>query len=532
MLIVIALCVAAVAFISILMINFRPHSKEDHTVALLQRVGGLWCIMPLENSGSVTKNGFICSDEFIRITGTKCPSWGALLSFFGQTADVSFQNSVQNLLKNGHADPIHAHFNGRVYRVIMQLSQDRVKDKDSGEEYLRKDILLTLNDVTELQKVKELYDNAIEKINDLLRVLNTLPFPVWTRSSDGNLTFCNTAYAKLLETQPYQVLSRQWELVDGASAKEAKNLHKDVLLEKKAKTIEVKKKLKGEEKAYKIYEDAIEKMEQSSDEYAVVGTAIDMSDSLVAAKIQQKNAQLYSDTLNLVDLPFGVVNRAGKIIMFNKAIEKLLGVDLSANEVFVDDVLEKLRNYERLPGDVDFVTLKNMCHKWIEHCDLPFHEMWHMPFGVVLDISVSTFQNDYIMITLRDITQVLKAESRYKSLQSVWNAIIDQSRDAVLIIGIDHKIQRCSASASNILNRDAPSLIGLSVKEFLKTFATQHVLHIWQSNLEDAIELRNPHTVTISASGCTLLCEYVPLPDGWHMLRFSKCFVEERFNTL
>ncbi|MDR1597994.1 MAG: PAS domain-containing protein [Holosporales bacterium] len=541
---------SAVTLVSVFIVSSRDRKLEDPAVALLQGAAIPWCIIPLEGSNLASKTDFVCSNEFLRIMETDCPSWETLMQRLNERATYpppsetappasgnsnnkssSFQRKVQDLIKYGQADPMNAYINERIYRVSMHINQVRIVDKETGQESFHKGILLTLHDVTEVHKLKDLYDDALKKVNDLLRVLNTVPFPVWTRRQDGCITFCNMAYAKLLETHPYQVLSRQWELIDGVNAKDAKNLHKCVIEEKKGKSIEVKKKLKGEEKTYKIYEDVTDTID-SSEEYAVVGTAVDMSNTLASSKLLQKQIQLCNDALNFMETPFALVNGAGEVVMYNNAMEQLLGIKLDPSKIFMDEVLEKLRDSDSLPGDIDFVTLKDICRKWVERTNLPFRDMWHMPFGAVLNVHVTAFQDDYVIITLKDITPTLNEESRYKSLQAVWDAMIDYSKDAVLVIGIDHRIQRCSLSTSSLLGREASSLVGLSVKEFLKTFATQHVLHIWQSNLEDAIELRNPHTVTISASGDTLLCEYMPLPGGWHMLRFSKCVVEEKFNSL
>jgi PAS domain-containing protein len=512
------LSLAAIGTIVACLIAFRPRQQEDYTTVMLQNMGIPWCVLPLDASGQIQKKCFVCSNEFARIVGSKLPSWGGIASALGADRDSPFQAGMRKLLKTKEPVTVRVVVNDRTHEVsaTLYVSQER------------QSVLLTLHDVTEAYKVKERYDEALDKINDLLGILNALPFPIWTRKNNGNITFCNVAYAKILETQPYQVLSHQWELIDGPNAKDAKSLYKDVLQEKSAKAMAVKKKFKGKEREYRILEDVVAKIGPSNDEFAVVGSAIDTSEVVMS----DRDIDLYQNTLDIAEWSFCIVNRAAQVVLHNVAFEQTFGISLAREESFVDDVLNRLRGEEKLPGNMDFPTLKKLCTEWIAHEGLPFHEMWHMPSGAILNVSVTAYQNTHIMITLKDITQILNIESRYKSLQSVWNAVIDQSKDAVLIIGLDHRIQRCSACVASVLDKDASALIGLSVKEFLRMFASQHVLHIWQSNLEDAIELRNPHSVTITTQNHTLLCEYMPLPDGWHMLRFSVCPQESHTNTL
>jgi PAS domain-containing protein len=523
---IIAFSIVAV-LVMVSLATFRPQPREDYTVSLLQDGNIPWCIIPLDASGLVERRCFLCSNEFANITGSRLPSWGAIVDIFNSDKS-NFKNGIQNLLDTGQPVAIRVVVRDKTYELKARISATQIREY--GNKIVARNIILTLHDITETIKIKELYDDALEKIGNLLNVLNALPYPIWTRKNDGTLTFCNVAYAKLLETQPYQVLSRQWELIDGPNAKDAKFLHKEVLSNRNAKTIDVIKKLKGEERTFKIMEDVVTRVEPHDEEYAVVGTAIDTSEHIESAQAQ--NMALCEDALNIADWPFCVVNRDAQVVLCNTAFEHLIGVSVSKNESFIHEVLERLRDEDKLPGDIDSSELKNLCAQWLEHKNLPYHEMWHMPSGSVLNVSVSAYRKDCIMLTLKDITQILNVESRYKSLQSVWNAVVDQSKDAVLIVGIDHRIQRCSVCVKDVLDVESSSVIGLSIKEFLLRIARPHLLHIWKSSIEDAIELRNPHSVTISTPKNTLFCEYMPLPDGWHMLRFSVCPQEDQANTL
>jgi hypothetical protein len=124
-------------------------------------------------------------------------------------------------------------------------------------------------------------------------------------------------------------------------------------------------------------------------------------------------------------------------------------------------------------------------------------------------------------VVFSDITNILTLESRYKSLSAVWKTYIDLSRDAVIVVGIDHRIQQVSDS-EGFLGVEPESLVGTSVSEFVAAFAKHNVLPSWNETIKLALELRNSRTLTINIAGKPVLSEYSPLPDGEHILRFSK----------
>ncbi len=63
-----------------------------------------------------------------------------------------------------------------------------------------------------LNKQKTELSLAHKRATETKDLLDLIPFPVWTRGKDLNLTLCNTAYAKALDVSPNDVIKSQHEL--------------------------------------------------------------------------------------------------------------------------------------------------------------------------------------------------------------------------------------------------------------------------------------------------------------------------------
>ncbi|MDR2464077.1 MAG: hypothetical protein LBD36_00455 [Holosporales bacterium] len=531
--IAIEIIIAVIAVLACVFIyRERGVNRVDTIVNLLQQSCIPWCVVSLEEK-IWRQPKLLCSDEFSKIFGEKFVFIEDIVNALENAGNSQIQEGIQRALQTVEQVITNINYKENTYEVSISAIKVSSQNKTSiSENMLNGGVLLIFKNITEETKRKRTYSSAIEQINDLLNVLNALPVPVWTRQFDGTISFCNIAYAKLLETQQYQVISQQLELIDGSHSTVTKNLYKNVLSMKKLQTIDVQKNCKGNTKIFRMYENLVTTDDQTASKYTSVGLAIDISERTQEYQCIKDKLQLYQSILNVVDSHFCVVSKDSRIVAYSHTFESMLGINLSNKDTHVDEVLEQLREQEKLPGDIDFWQLKDLCTQWISHKNIPFNKMWHMPLGAVLNIFVEKCSENNIIISIKDITHVLNMESRYKSLYAMWNVVVDQSKDAILIIEKNHKIQMCSACTESMLCTNVQT--GSSIKEFLTTFAQKYSLYIWQTNLENTIELRNPYSTVVAVAKNVLLCEYLPLPSGWHMLRFSLCpnQSESRINTL
>lgn len=538
--------------------QYARRSKVDNSDLLLQLLkesGVPWCFIFLDTDIRDNKP-FVCSQKFqdILIDTEFSPSeftlsWQKFVQIFGPSPDSPFQQGIRHIMRFGGefscqvmigskmftiegkmASGTHMDFvtveNAAAPPILRQPKNKMMSSKQHG-------IFLTLIDQTVYSQLSEDLERVKSQYQKLQYSVNAVPFPIWIRNSDEKLDFCNKAYAKLLETQPQQAISSQWEIVDTSQVRRLKDLHKLALKTGKAQTAEIVP-IRPRYKAHvlQITETPVmcgnsylkeSSIAQEGVRKYTVGCAIDISKEKNIELDYQHMADVYRTTLLQMPLPFLILYTDGRIALASTRFIELFEIDVNWLEQhpFKDDLLEWLRDHRKLPEYISVQSIKERQQQWCRGEEIDQSDLWHLPNGLVLNLSAVPYPEGGIVLIVQDITQSLLMEGNYKSLQGVYQAIIEQSHDALFIIGTDHRVKMCSRSAEAILNVATDQLIGRHIKVFIEAFAKQHHLTQWQETVLLALELRNNKTQYTTLLDQTVIqWDYVPLPDGGHLLRF------------
>ncbi|GHS93959.1 hypothetical protein AGMMS49949_07520 [Alphaproteobacteria bacterium] len=530
----------------------RLHQTPEKECFFLQKAPVPWCFIPLDKistprSKEPRQKYFTYSDAFCDLLGPK-ESWEDLVDVLGRDVHSPFQQGLRTLLKEGKDFSVPLLLKGRHYLLKGTLvppkaslhvplpkasfpedssfSFENFEDIEESPAENTTYLFLSLHDRTDLFKLQNEAAQESEQKRYFLALLNALPVPIWHRNEKGELAFCNNAYAKILETQPHHVLSRQWDLIDGGDAKKAKALFQEVLAQKKPQSLEVQKICKGEAQTFCLMEgelredrDAKPYAEQKS--LGTLGCAFNVSKYKTEAAAQAEERDQLKNIFYALETPLCLLEESLRVTFFNQAFENVWGTDLKIGPapLFLTDIFEQLRQEDKLPEYIPFSDLKNTLQKWSRQEDLPAQEMWHMPSGAILNLNIAPCTNASLLLTVSDITQTLNLESRYKALKSVWDTVLEHYGEAVLIVGQDNRIQQCNQKVHAILQRDPATLSGMFLRDFIQLFPTKSLQ--WRTCLEESLELRYARSFIIPQETMPLLCEYTPLPDGDHMIRFS-----------
>jgi PAS domain-containing protein len=574
-------------FVVFAMKNTNPPPKSQNLLVLeiLQKSDKAWCIIPLsenfdehkfdDGAGEEDRQNITYSLGFLkiieRITENAAPLTLTRLSKVIGDKNPSFYEGIKHIVRFGggfSCDIVvaekHYFVEGTIINTNQQDTASATLQHESGG------ILLTVSDRSALVSLNVDIQHLKQAESRLSLLLNSLPIPVWTKNSDGKIDFCNKAYAKLLETQPHHVVSRQWDLMncvteqpllpanneflpDNSASelpRQRDTVHQRTTTEdprnkpsenwKKGRVLEVC--LKNKETMLKVEELVLNsKLAQKPDGHLEGAQKKHNLEGINAAAVniicvatdisKYKNIigqdkywfKIYKHILDNMKIPFIVFDSNGIAKMHNRQFLQLfpLKPDFLGQNASYDDIIEHLYELRKLPEYIGADIIKSTFKNWIDGSVQLQSEMWHMPDGAVLNVQPSKCEFDGILIIIEDITQELGIEGKYKSLLSVYNEIVFRSRDAVLMIGTDHKIRQCSESVCSILNVDSNGIIGRPVKEWLDSFATQHNIQGWKESIITAIELRNRKFEYFQTNNEEFMAsEYLPLPNGWHMLAF------------
>lgn len=534
----------------------RSRRLLDGTVLELLKQSVLpWCLLPL-GRGTVlhASKRFlttgVCSNAFQTLIGSEVPSWEILSKVFQQSDPSSFQTAVQCVLQYGTPVVCSLQLSGQPYTLHLSLLKNESEKFSFFKTFpsLCQGLLLILEESSATIKTQMECAQATQKVRVCLAVLDALPFPVWTRDSNGQLTFCNKAYAKELETQQHKVLSHQWELIDGTDARSAKELYRKVLDTGETQNLCVHKRAKGVLKTFDLTEIPLflspggfeEKKEERghselslSSSCIIVGTAVDHSQLVRELKETKDELALFQAIIGEFGIPFCIFDTKGQIIACNAASFSLSAASVPRSPSVLNDLFELLREHNQLPDYIDFAKVRQMGHDWCIHKNVPYHDLWYLPSGRAIDLHVKAFQDKTIVLA-RDVSQSLALERNYRLLRAVWDLSVEQAPDALLVLSQDHRIQKCSQALKSLLDFEPTEWTGRPIKEFLEALSRQENVQSFQKAMEDAIELRKPRKTSITLSARLMACAYTPLPDGSHRLSFFPEETQkgaETFNT-
>lgn len=400
-------------------------------------------------------------------------------------------------------------------------------------------IFLTLEDDTKSLNLQNQISEVYSENSKLQETLNTIPLPIWTRDNFGMINSCNKAYWKILGTQQSQVISRQCEFTDYKNPKVAKNIYKRAITSKTPESDVISMFRKDSKVYFNVTETPVEERKQfygeiknapQADLYInknTVGIAVDISQYKHVQEQYEESNKICNFVLNELDIPFIVFSDKGTVIFYNDNYIKLFDIEKEFLEQkpSYSDLLDNLREKRKLPEYIDFATIKNTFSSWIKDSEHLASCMWHLQNGVVLNLIPTKNKFGDTLLKINDISESLALESRYKSLSSVYTEVMNISHDAIIIIGIDHRIKYFNQSVCQLLKVDEISFLGIHVKEFLDKFSNKS----WKESIITCIELRNKKAEYVALNNkIQLISEYIPLPDGTHMLCFSETRKENK----
>lgn len=489
---------------------------EPQALELLKRSDLMWCLLPLDDeAGHFHGASFVCSESFLAALGKQQVTWVDCMAAFGCTLDSAFQVGIRQLLRE-KVDAFE--FETTIEEVPYTVKLSLVQSIQPSTEESKCGILLTMFSIEgsseSLQSKRQLQAENL----GLRNILNALPVPLWVRNHEGKITYCNRTYAKLLETQPHKILSWQWELVDGESAPIAQSLYKAALANGTSQSLHVRKNLKGREIDFIITEAAA--AAEGKDKAQVVGIAVDISEPLQEFHSLQEQLVVYADCLSQVEFPCCLLSPGAMLVAFSQAFADALELEGGKLEkgIHIQDILEMLRESGQLPEYIEFSVLKERCLRWLADPSQEFRGMWSFPSGKSFEVSAEVCGHGYILVSLKEMTQILALERRLQSIKSVWEFTIDNSHEALLVVGLDHRVQRVSQNLQEVLGFEIADIQSKAMKDILEVLSRRYNAPGGCQALEEALEMRKAHTLKLEEAGLT--CSYMPLPDGRHLLRF------------
>jgi signal transduction histidine kinase len=354
------------------------------------------------------------------------PSDGADLLRFGSWLDAASADE----LKAG----LDALFTtGRPFGLLLKTSAGGYVEADGRTTGPR--AVLRLRDVAshkrELVRIVDQHRTLAARIDTAHQLLDTLPMPVWSRTSDGRLDWVNSAYVKAVEAASVpEVLDRQLELLESRQrATVATQLASGQTFSERLPLISG-----GLRHPFDVV--VVPRAGHST------GIAMDATAVEAARGDLDRETTAFDSTLRRVATPVAIFGPDQGLTFFNEAYTKLWQLDPAWLETGPSDsqILDRLRQTSKLPAVVDYRQWRARVLSCYE-TGKDFEDWWHLPDGQIVHVFAEQRPDGGVTYLYDDATERFALESRYNALIDVQRETLDSLSEGVAVFATDGRLQ-------------------------------------------------------------------------------------------
>lgn len=364
----------------------------------------------------------------------------------------------------------------------------------------------------------------VAKLEKVRSVYEALPFPIWLRGDDLNLTRCNRAYARAVDAPPEDVLLNQSELTSTtARGGSGRALAASALAAGRAQTERRHVIIAGKRQLLEITEAPYEvKKPDGSVVIGIFGFAINVTAEEEKQVELERHGASQREVLEYLGSAIAIYGPDTRLEFYNRSYQRLWHAD----EAFLDgkptfsEVIEDLRTRRVAPEYADFQRYKRERLALFTSLLEPREDLMHLPEGTTLRILVSPHPMGGLIFVHEDVTDKLALESSYNTLIAVQRETLDNLAEGIAVFGPDGKIGLFNPAVAQIWQLPTDYLASSPhIADILEK--TKHLLSYdsdWAEFKREAVAYtldRNPRKGSMNlTSGVVLDYVAVPLPDG------------------
>ena len=337
-------------------------------------------------------------------------------------------------------------------QLFFRLSGRRGQNLDESDYY----DVIWLEDVSEdyvaRLKADERFQLANKEIKATQEACDSTPFPVWLRNERLELTWCNKAYAGILNALPGHIIAQQQELmgtIKTGSKKEKIEMKR--LAEEAQKSNDVATRtghivVAGKRRLFHFQEIPQKKGR------GFLGMAQDVTREEELLTEINYHIDANHALLEQLHTAIGVFNKEQQLDFYNSAFAALWKMDdqYLNTKPKLGDIMEKLREQRSLPEQADFRGFKKSWLDMFTGLLQPYEDMLYLPDESVVRMLVVAHPLGGIMMTFEDVTSRLELESSYNTLIAVQRETLDNLAEGVSVFGEDGRLKLWNPSFSSL----------------------------------------------------------------------------------
>jgi len=378
---------------------------------------------------------------------------------------------------------------------------------------------VVLDDIEEpLQAAVAPYEKGRAELCQLARLLDRLPYPVWRRSGDRVITYCNQAHARMFDMAPAEVIGKGREISAAAKAL-AKRAQKLGMAQSESQQLVVN----GHRRLYDFHEVPLE--DGSLIGYALDQTALEESHAELVRHIAA-----HDDVLQSLGNGIVIFGPDRRVKFFNSAYRDQFGLDANflRSEPTIDQVLESLRERRQIAEQADFRSFKQEFVRHVMTLIEPFEDLMHTPGGATFRMVATPHPFGGVTLTFEDVTDKLTLESNYNTLIAVQKETIDNLYEGIAVFGSDGRLKIHNPAYAKLWSLQDEDLAGephvTKIVDLVRPYF-EGAAHDWaeirQRIVSDAVE-RTPRSLRLERKDGTIIdIAGIPLPDGGKLFKYA-----------
>jgi len=359
---------------------------------------------------------------------------------------------------------------------------------------------------------------------DFRAILDALPMPVWLRDRTLSLIWGNRAFAEANGLASSEAAGAAQAVLDKSEPDLAATARNTRQMQEQRRFAVVG----GQRRALAF-------THVPMDDLSIVGSAVDVSETVQADAKLQQHIDAHSDTLDRLATAVSIFGRDQKLNFYNRAFARLWDLPETWLDTHPNDaeILDRLRQARKLPEQRDYQAWKRQrLSLYAEPAEYLPEEYWHLPSGKTLRVVAQPHPFGGLTFLYEDVTERIALESSYNTLSKVQSATLNTLQEAVAVFGLDGKLKLYNAAFANMWELTPKDLAG---EPHIRTIAAACIekfggAEAWQSTIQAVVSgaqgkrdlgeiERNDRTI--------LSLTLAPLPDGALLVTFAD--VTDRF---
>jgi signal transduction histidine kinase len=404
---------------------------------------------------------------------------------------------------------------GTAFDAAISSRRDRLYSVE-GRTTASGEAVLWITDISGIARAELARAKAASAAAEANEILELLPLPVWRRDRRLRVVDCNAAYAAALEAERRTVLSESRELAPARRPQRTEAPSRAGRAAAGTPQTETRHvSIRGSRRLLQL-------IEVPSRTGGTIGYALDRTEVEFAESELARYIDAHGQVLESIHAAVAIYGADKRLKFFNSAFARLWDLEEGwlTGEPSLDELLERLRERRRLPEHADARAFKRQQIGLFTSLIEPESELWHLPDGRTLGMSVSPHPMGGLIFAYEDVTDRLALERSYNTLIDVQRETLDNLFEAIAVFGSDGRLKLHNPAYRRVWGLSERDLYGEphvgDIVEKIRHFHNE--AGDWpaiRERLIGRITGEAPWSGSTERSdGSTLRIATVPLPDG------------------